>query len=76
VLLHGKKVSSVDAIICVATNSGSHSLHGPTSPMATSMRAIAYHKRLRECHLSVDTSCKAAHGVLALCACSNHTDRA
>jgi len=38
------------------------------------MRAIACHKRLRECHLSVDTSCKAC-GVLALCACSNHTDR-
>jgi len=29
----------------------------------------------RECHLSVDTSCK-AHGVLDPCACSNHTDRA
>ena len=29
----------------------------------------------REYHLSVDTSCK-AHGVLDLCACSNHTDRA
>ena len=43
--------------------SGSHSSHGPTSPMTTSMRAIARHKRLRECHLSVDTSYK-AHGVL------------
>jgi len=41
-------------------------------PMATSMRAIACHRRWRECHLSVDTSCK-AHGVLDLCACSNHT---
>jgi len=43
--------------------SGSHSSHGPTSPMTTSMRAIARHKRLQECHLRVDTSYK-AHGVL------------
>jgi len=30
-------VSSVDAIVCVATtaHSGSHLSHGPTSPMAT-----------------------------------------
>ena len=40
-----KTFSSVDAIICVATHSGSHSSHGPTSPMATLMRAIACHKR-------------------------------
>jgi len=39
--------------VASATHSGSHSLHGPTSPMATSMRAIAHHKRLRECHLSL-----------------------
>jgi len=61
-------------LCCHSIISGSHSLHWPTSPVTTSMRAIACHKRLRECHLSVDTSCK-AHGVLALCACSNHTDR-
>ena len=35
----------------------------------------ACHKRLRECHLSVDTSWK-AHGVLDPCACSNHRDHA
>ena len=33
------------------------------------------YKRWRECHLSVDTSYK-AHGMLALCACSNHTHQA
>jgi len=43
--------------------------HGPSSPLATSMSSR------RECHLSVDTSCK-AHGVLGPCACSNRTDRA
>jgi len=32
------------------------------------------YKRWRKCHSSVDISCK-AHGVLDLCACSNHTDR-
>ena len=42
--------------------------------MATLLRAITYYKRQRECHLSVDTSCK-AHGVLDQYACSNHTDR-
>ena len=46
-LPHGKKASSVDAIICVATHSGSHSLHGPTSPMGTSMRAIRRDWQLR-----------------------------
>jgi len=38
------------------------------------MKAIANHKRLQECHLSVDMSCKGAHSVLAHCAFSNHTD--
>jgi len=57
------KVARAHARVCrglatplVATHSGSHSLYGPTFPMATSMRAIAYHKRLRKYHLSVDTS--------------------
>ena len=44
-LPHGKKVSSVDAIVCVATiatHSRSRSSHGPTSPiMATSMSLSA-----------------------------------
>ena len=57
-----QKVLSVNAIIFVATHSGSHSSHAPTSPMATLTRAIACHKRQQECHLSVDTSYK-AHGV-------------
>jgi len=35
----------------------------PLISMATSMRVIARHKIRQECHLSVDTSCK-AHGVL------------
>ena len=72
-LPHGKKVSSVDAIICVSAHSGGHTSHGPASPMATLMRAIASHRRWRECYLCVDTSCK-AYGVLDPCACSNHTD--
>jgi len=77
-LLHGKNISSVNAIICVATHSGSHSSHGPTSPMATLMRAIACHKRWQECfiypyHLSVDIPCK-TYGVLDQCVCSNRTD--
>ena len=29
-----QKVSSVDAIICVVTHSGSHSSYAPTSPLA------------------------------------------
>jgi len=37
------------------THIGSHSSHGPTSPMATSM---SIPKRRRECHLSVESSCK------------------
>jgi len=40
------------------THIGSHSSHGLTSLVATSMRAIACHKRRQECHLSVDMSCK------------------
>jgi len=64
-----QKVSSVDAIICVATQW--KSLFTWTD--LSNDQAMACHKRLRECHLSVDTYCK-AHGVLALCACSNHTD--
>ena len=51
-----QKVLSVHAIICVATHSGSHSSHAPTSPMATLMRVIICHKRRQECHLSVDMS--------------------
>ena len=35
--------------------------------MATLLRAITYHKRRRECHLSADMPCK-AHGVLGPCA--------
>jgi len=42
--------------ICVATHSGSHSSHAPTSPMATLMRVIACHKGWRESHLSADMS--------------------
>ena len=48
---HIAKGLPVDAIICIATHSGSHlSL---TSPMATSMRAVACHKR----HLSILPQC-------------------
>ena len=47
-LPHGTKVSSDDAIICVASHSRSHSLHWPTSPMpGTSMRAIRRDWQLR-----------------------------
>jgi len=50
-----------------------HHMDRPLISMATSMRAIAFHKRWRECHFSVDRSCK-ARGVLDLRACSNHID--
>jgi len=57
-LPHGKNVSSVNAVICIATHSGSHSSHGPTSPMVTLMRAIACHKRRRKCrHVLQSTWC-------------------
>jgi len=65
------KGSSVDAIVCVVTIAHSqwksHSSHGLTSPMATSMSMSA--RVQPQCR----QSCK-AHGVLDLCACSNCTD--
>ena len=74
-LPYGKKVSSVDAIICVATSPLTLEVtHHMDWPFEWPHRWACGIKD-GECHLSVDTSWK-AHGVLDLCACSNHRDHA
>ena len=72
-LPHGKKVSSVDAIVCVATIA--HSQWKSLITWTNLSNNGHIDKLVGECNLSVDTSCK-AHGVLDPCTCSNHTDRA
>ena len=74
-LPHGIKVSSADTIIWVAISPLTLEVTCHMDRPLQWPHQWTCHKRLRECHLSVDTSQK-AHGVLDPCECSNHRDHA